>query len=240
MKRLLLYIRIIGLVSLLALAYSPAAHPQNPEGTSANPVPDPFEPFNQVMLEFNVKLDHYVLSPVATRYASVVPSGARQGIRHFFHNIGVAPRIGNKLLQFKPLGAGKEFSRFLVNSTLGGLGLFDIAESFFGISRSDADFGQTLAHHGFSSGAYLVLPFFGPTTVRDAIGFGVDGAMQPMNYLLPTFPEVMGARAGSVGGSALNKRSMELGLFESVDRYSLDLYGAVQDGYLQRRERMLR
>ena len=240
MIRLLLSMSMIGLVFLLGLSHPSTAYPQSEDSARVDTVPDPFEPFNQVMLTFNVQLDHYVLSPVATGYAFAVPGGARQGVDHFFHNIGVTPRIGNKLLQFELVGAGKEFSRFVINSTLGGLGFFDIAQRLFGIERSDADFGQTLAHYGVSSGAYLVLPFFGPTTLRDAIGFGVDGAMQPMNYLLPAFPEVMGARASGVGAGAINKRSMDLGLFESVDRYSLDLYGAVQDGYLQRREQMLR
>jgi len=191
------------------------------------------------MFSFNLKLDEYVLRPVATGYAAVLPAGARQGVGRFFDNINIALRLGNKLLQMKPVGAGKELSRFLVNTTIGGLGFFDVADSWLGLEASHADFGQTLAQYGVSAGPYLVLPFFGPSTVRDAVGFGIDGAMQPMNYFLPTFPELIAARDGWVVGSTINARSLNLELFESVDRISLDLYGAVQDGYLQRREQVI-
>ena len=191
------------------------------------------------MFSFNLKLDEYVLRPVATGYAAVLPRAARQGVGRFFHNINIAPRLGNKLLQLKLVGAGKELSRFFINTTVGGLGFFDVADSWFGLEAGHADFGQTLAQYGISSGPYLILPFFGPSTVRDALGFGVDGAMQPMSYLLPTYPELITARAGWVVGGALNARSLNLELFESVDRFSLDLYGAVQDGYLQQRERII-
>lgn len=203
------------------------------------PIADPFEPFNQAMLSFNLKLDEYLLHPVADGYAAVLPLGARQGVGRFFHNIGVAPRLGNKLLQLKVVGAGKEVGRFVINTTLGGLGFFDVAESWFGLEASHADFGQTLAQYGIAPGPYLVLPFFGPSTVRDAVGFGVDSAMQPMNYLLPTYPETIAARGGWVVGGAVNFRSLNLELFENVDRFSVDLYGAVQDGYLQQRERVV-
>ena len=203
------------------------------------PIADPFEPFNQAMLSFNLKLDEYLLHPVASGYAAVLPLGARQGVGRFFHNINIAPRLGNKLLQLKVVGAGKEVGRFVINTTLGGLGFFDVAESWFGLEASHADFGQTLAQYGIAPGPYLVLPFFGPSTVRDAVGFGVDSAMQPMNYLLPTYPETIAARGGWVVGGAVNFRSLNLELFENVDRFSVDLYGAVQDGYLQQRERVV-
>ena len=209
------------------------------DAAASVPISDPFEPFNQAMFSFNLKLDEYVLRPVATGYATVLPTGVRQRIGRFFDNINIAPRLGNKLLQMKPIGAGKELSRFLINTTIGGLGFFDVADSWLGLEASHADFGQTLAQYGMSSGPYLVLPFFGPSTVRDAVGFGVDGAMQPMNYFLPTFPELIAARGGWVAGSTINARSLNLELFESVDRISLDLYGAVQDGYLQQREQVI-
>ena len=203
------------------------------------PVSDPLEPFNQAMFSFNLKMDEYLLRPVATGYAAILPIGARQGVGRFFHNINIAPRLGNKLLQLKLVGAGKELSRFLINTTIGGLGFFDVADSWFGIEASHADFGQTLGQYGVPSGPYLVLPFFGPSTVRDAVGFSVDGAMQPITYLLPTWPELIAARGGWVVGNAINARSLNLELFESVDRFSLDLYGAVQDGYLQQREQVV-
>ena len=242
LRKLVLVVSLLGTLQLGPILAMADAQMGNLALDAAAPVPisDPFEPFNQAMFNFNLKLDEYVLRPVATGYATVLPLGARQGVECFFLNINIAPRLGNKLLQLKLVGAGKELSRFLINTTIGGLGFLDVADSWFGLEASHADFGQTLAQYGMSSGPYLVLPFFGPSTVRDAVGFGVDGAMQPMNYLLPTFPELIAARGGWVVGNAINARSLNLELFESVDRISLDLYGAVQDGYLQRREQVIR
>ena len=242
LRKLVLVVSLLGTLQLGPIPAMADAQIGNLALDAAAPVPisDPFEPFNQAMFNFNLKLDEYVLRPVATGYATVLPLGARQGVERFFLNINIAPRLGNKLLQLKLVGAGKELSRFLINTTIGGLGFLDVADSWFGLEASHADFGQTLAQYGMSSGPYLVLPFFGPSTVRDAVGFSVDGAMQPMNYLLPTFPELIAARGGWVVGNAINARSLNLELFESVDRISLDLYGAVQDGYLQRREQVIR
>ena len=241
LRKLVLAVSLGGTLQLGFILAVADAQMGDPALDAAAPVPisDPFEPFNQTMFSFNLKLDEYILRPVATGYASVLPHGARQGVGRFFHNINIAPRLGNKLLQMKLVGAGKELSRFLINTTIGGLGFFDVADSWLGLEASHADFGQTLAQYGMSSGPYLVLPFFGPSTVRDAVGFGVDGAMQPMNYFLPTFPELVAARGGWVVGSTINARSLNLELFESVDRISLDLYSAVQDGYLQSREQVI-
>ncbi len=241
LKKLVLVISIVGVFSS---GFSPTeAQAQmgsaGQDEVAPQPIDDPFEPFNQAMLSFNLKLDEYILHPVASGYAAVLPLGARQGVGRFFHNINIAPRLGNKLLQMKLVGAGREFSRFVINTSLGGLGFFDVADSWFGLEAGHADFGQTLAQYGIAPGPYLVLPFFGPSTVRDAVGLSVDGAMQPMNYLLPTYPETIAARGGWVMGSAANFRSLNLELFENVDRFSVDLYGAVQDGYLQQRERTI-
>lgn len=237
-KKLVLGLLVCGLVqsglpttTALAAGHTAAAPP---------PVADPLEPFNQAMFRFNLTLDEYLLRPVAGGYAAVLPLGARQGVARFFRNLNVAPRVGNKLLQLELAGAGTELTRFLINTTAGGLGFFDVADRWFGLEAGYADFGQTLAKYGVGSGPYLVLPFFGPSTVRDAVGLGVDGAMQPINYLLPTVPEQIAARSGWLVGATVNARALNLELFESVDRFSLDLYGAVQDGYLQRREQVIR
>ncbi len=241
LKKLVLTVSIVGIV-LSGFSLTEVQAQMGNAGqdeVAPQPTADPFEPFNQAMLSFNLKLDEYILHPVATGYAAVLPLGARQGVGRFFHNINIAPRLGNKLLQMKLVGAGKELSRFVINTTLGSLGFFDVAGSWFGLEASHADFGQTLAQYGISPGPYLVLPFFGPSTVRDAVGLSVDGAMQPMNYLLPTYPETIAARGGWVMGNAANFRSLNLELFENVDRFSVDLYGAVQDGYLQQRERIV-
>jgi len=197
--------------------------------------PDSWEPFNQAMFTFNLRLDEYVLRPVATGYSKVLPDPARQSVGRFFKNLGVVERFANNLLQGKLSGAGQEVGRFAINTTLGGVGLFDVADLWFGLKESPEDFGQTLAVYGVSSGPYVVLPFYGPSTVRDTVGLAVDGAMNPMNYFLSTF-ELIAVRGGITITNAVNYRSLNLQLFEDVDRYAVDLYGAVQDGYLQRRE----
>ena len=225
---------------LILLIFSPSpAFAQNPAQTPQEPYEaqmpsDPWESFNQPMFTFNLKLDEYVLRPVATGYAEVVPEPGQRGIDRFFKNLGVLPRFVNSALQGKIDGAGREVGRFAVNTILGGVGFFDVADDLFGWQPSTEDFGQTLGHYGVSSGPYLMLPFYGPSSVRDAFGFVVDSAMNPMTYLLP-FPEVFASQGGLTVANAVNFRSLNLDLFEQVELVSVDLYGAVQDGYLQRR-----
>ena len=223
-----------GIVSRPVLA-QPAEGLQHQEAEHAPPY-DPWEPFNQKMFWFNLRLDDYVLRPVATGYSKILPVSARQSVGRFFKNLGIVERFANNLLQGKFPGAGQEIGRFAINTTLGGVGLFDVADQWFGLKESPEDFGQTLAVYGVSSGPYLMLPFYGPSTIRDTVGMAVDSAMNPMNYLLPTV-EVIAIRGGVTVANAVNYRSLNLQLFEDVDRYAVDLYGAVQDGYLQRREK---
>lgn len=231
------------LVGFLGFGFAvPAAMAQKstpPEGEFAEaPPPDPLEPFNQKMFWFNLRLDEYVLRPVATAYDAILPDAAQRGMQRFFKNLGVVERFANNLFQGKLPGAGKEVGRFVVNTTLGGVGFIDVADQLLGWQESNEDFGQTLGVYGVASGPYLVLPFYGPSTIRDTVGLAVDSAMNPMNYLLSTV-EVFAIRGGLTVGSAVNYRSLNLQLFEDVDRYAVDLYGAVQDGYLQRREKAI-
>jgi len=202
------------------------------------PNPDPLEGFNQPVFQFNLKLDEYVLRPVATGYAKVLPAPARRRVDNFFNNLFVVQRFANNLFQGKLPKAGQAVGRFVINTTLGGVGLFDVADGWLGWKDSGEDFGQTLAFYGVSSGPYLVLPLWGPSTIRDTVGLAADAAMNPMNYLLST-TEALAVNGGLAVGNAINSRSLNLELFEDADRYSVDLYGAVQDAYLQRRARQL-
>jgi phospholipid-binding lipoprotein MlaA len=194
--------------------------------------------FNQPVFEFNLKLDEYALRPVATAYDAVMPDAAQRGVQRFFKNLGVVERFANNLLQGKIPQAGQEVGRFVVNTTVGGVGFLDVADEWLGWKEHPEDFGQTLAVYGVSSGPYVMLPFFGPSTVRDTVGLVADGAMNPMAYFLSTL-ELIAVRGGLAIGSAVNYRSMNLDLFEDVNRYTVDLYGAVQDGYLQRRAQQI-
>jgi len=205
---------------------------------AAEPVPDvqveeydPWEPFNEKMFRFNYNLDKYLLKPVAKGYNVVMPDLFQQMIGHGFDNINVVPKLANNIFQLNWKGLGVELGRFLINSTLGIGGLFDIAKQEFGLEKTKVDFGQTLGKWGLGPGPYLILPFLPPLTVRDGIGYGVDGAMDPLSYVLPFIWDRIGMKIGDT----INDRSLNLDLFQGFEETTVDLYSAVRNGYLQRR-----
>jgi phospholipid-binding lipoprotein MlaA len=197
---------------------------------------DPWEPFNEKMFAFNYNLDRYVLKPVAKGYNFVMPDMFQQMVDNGFENIKVVQRVVNNLLQAEWKGVGIELGRFLINSTLGIGGLFDIARQEFGLQKTRADFGQTLGVWGIKPGPYLVLPFLPPMTVRDGIGTAVDGAMDPLSYVLPFIWDRLGMRVGNT----INDRSLNLDFYEGIEETTVDLYSAVRNAYLQRRENLIR
>lgn len=214
---------MVALLGVLSNGFRAAvvlAGSATPEEDLEDPIPDPLEPFNQKMFRVSLQFDEHVLRPVATVYAQVLPVAARRGIDRFFANLGVGERFVNNLLQGKVCSAGQEIGRFAINTTLGGAGFFDVADRWFGLKESKEDFGQTLGVYGVTPGPYLFLPLPGPSTIRDAVGQIVDTALNPLQYL-----------------NVVNSRSLNLELLKEVDGYALDLYGAVQDAYLQQRER---
>jgi phospholipid-binding lipoprotein MlaA len=202
------------------------------------PPPDTLEWFNQPVFEFNLKLDEYALRPVATAYDAVMPNAAQRGVQRFFKNLGIVERFANNLFQGKVPQAGQEVGRFVINTTIGGAGFLDVADEWLGWKENPEDFGQTLAVYGVPSGPYLMLPFYGPSNIRDTVGLVADGAMNPMSYFLSTI-QIIAVRGGMALGSGINYRSLNLELFEDVNRYTVDLYGAVQDGYQQRRTKQI-
>ena len=196
---------------------------------------DPWEKFNEKMFTFNYNLDRYILKPVARGYRVVVPDQLQIMIDNGFSNITWVPRFVNSLLQGKWEGALREVSRFVVNSTLGFGGLFDAAKTG-DIRPSREDFGQTLGVWGAGPGPYLVIPFIGPMTVRDGIGRGVDGAMNPLNYFIPFFWDQLGMKIGET----INDRALNYELFQGVEETTIDLYSSVRHFYLKRREQMIK
>ena len=156
----------------------------------AEVIKDPWEPMNAKVFSFNRNVDKYVLKPVATGYAWVVPDPVEQAIGRAIYNIRFVPRTVNDLLQWKWKHAGIEVGRFLVNSTVGVAGFFDVAGDYLDLEAvPEEDFGQTLAKHGVQAGPYLVLPLLPPTTVRDGIGTVGDLLLDPLNYFLPFIPQ---------------------------------------------------
>jgi phospholipid-binding lipoprotein MlaA len=208
--------------------------PPHPPGESAQVYTDPLAPLNEKMFWFNLKLDHYVLHPVASGYAAVAPPPVRESVGRFFDNVNFIPRFVNNLAQLRMPQAGGELARFGINSTVGVAGLFDPSDQWFGLKQNDNDMGLTLGHYGVGNGTYLVLPFLGPLTIRDTFGYAADTAMWPLPYFVPWYVSLP-ADGGKAIMEAVNYRSLHLDLFEQVDRYAVDLYCAVQDGYMQRR-----
>jgi phospholipid-binding lipoprotein MlaA len=194
---------------------------------------DPWAPFNRRMFAFNRQLDRFVLKPVATVWDRTLPDLAQDSIGHFFDNLSMPPRLANNLFQRNIEGVGREMASFFLNLSMGVLGFFDVATEL-GIAKSDKDTGQTLGIYGVGPGPYLVLPLLPPLTVRDGIGFAVDGAMNPLSYFVPS-----AANTGRRGVNIVNERASNLERFEGVEEEVLDLYTAVRNAYLQRRQRAI-
>jgi phospholipid-binding lipoprotein MlaA len=198
---------------------------------------DPWEKFNEKMFEFNRQADRFVLKPVAKVYSVILPEPFEVMIGNGFDNMAFVPRMVNSLLQGKFLGAAREVSRFLINSTLGIGGLFDAAK-YYGIEKSREDFGQTLGFWGVTPGPYLIVPFLEPMTVRDGIGRGVDSLMNPLSYVgpIPFFWTGVALKLGEI----VNDRALNLDLFQGFEESVVDLYSAVRHGYLRRREQLIK
>ena len=212
-----------------------AAAAQPPPGENQGVYSDPLSGFNEPMFTFNLKLDDWVLRPVASGYSFIAPEPVREGVGRFFNNVRVIPRFANNLFQLKLAEAGTEVARFGINTTLGVAGFFDPADKWFGLEEHPNDFGLTIRYYNIPTGPYVMLPFFGPSTVGDTIGLVADGAMNPMDYLLPTWITLV-VNTGQRAVEAVNYRSLHMNQFEEADRYAVDLYGAVQDAYLQTRD----
>ena len=188
---------------------------------------DPWEPFNEKMFNFNYKLDRYVIKPVAKVYNEIVLDGEKQAIHNAYDNVAMPKRFVNSLLQGKFTGAGRELSRFVINSTLGVGGLADVAKYQFHMEQSDENTGKTLGHYGAGPGPYLVLPFLAPLTVRNAVGYAFDLALDPMSYVLP-LAGIFGKNTDDI----VNNRVRNLDKYESVEEATVDLYSAVRNAYL--------
>ncbi len=194
---------------------------------------DPWEKFNRSMYTFNDSLDRAVAKPVAKGYKRVTPQFIRTGISNAITNIDTVSTIVNGLLQGKVKQAGQDTARFLLNSTLGLGGLFDPA-SAAGLDLNDEDFGQTLGKWGVKSGPYLMLPFLGPSTVRDTFARIPDQYTYPVNYL-----EDDSTRLIIRGVDFVDLRADLLELDAQIER-SYDSYAFIRNAWLQRREFLVR
>lgn len=192
---------------------------------------DPWEGFNRKMFAFNDTVDTYTLKPIAKGYRAVTPDPVERGVSRMFSNVGEVVNVFNDLLQGKFRQAGNDTGRFVINTTIGLVGFFDVADHF-GLPKNDGeDFGQTLGVWGVNSGPYLVLPLIGPSTVRDGPARIVDRFINPINEIdhVPTRNQIYGAEVISTRADLLEAEKFVRG-----ERYSF-----IRDAYLQRRKFLL-
>lgn len=193
-----------------------------------NPI-DPFEGVNRGVFVINKTLDCAILKPAARIYQKFLPKFVQNRINNFFQNIVEIPTIANDLLQADFPNFRNDASRFLLNTTWGIGGLFDVA-STADRCRHFNDFGQTLGKWGYKNSIYIVLPFFGPSTVRDSIGRAVNYGMSPWPYIRPT-----GLGWGLYAAFAIDARAYYIKLEPAIDEAAVDEYVFFRDAYLQHR-----
>lgn len=233
--------RIIALASAL-LASGCASEATKEEVRSDSR--DPIESWNRGAQFFNDKLDDYIMKPLATGYHTVTPSAVDQGVTNFYSNIDDIGVIANDLLQLKLAQGGKDFGRFLVNTTVGMAGFVDVA-SKMNLTKHNEDFDQTLGKWGVPTGPYLVLPILGPSTPRGILGIAGDVAANPVNWINP----MVGYGFGTAGwhftdaiifGSGflrqVDQRADLLSASKIMDEAAVDRYEFIRNAYFQQRE----
>jgi phospholipid-binding lipoprotein MlaA len=237
--------RVAGGVALLASALASAA-PLRAEPApelagegevheaESRGVYDPWEPMNRGIFNFNEFLDRYLIEPVAIGWDTVVPAPAERGISNFFENVATPRRLINDLLQGKPRKLGDDLGRFAINTTFGVVGFFDPATAV-GIAAGEEDFGQTLGVWGIPAGPYLVLPFFGASSPRDAVGLGVDILLAPEFYVAPWYVSYP-----TTGVRLINARSLALETVRAERASAFDFYAAIRSAYVQYRINQVR
>ncbi|NQV54782.1 MAG: VacJ family lipoprotein, partial [Rhodospirillales bacterium] len=195
---------------------------------------DPIEPTNRGIFEFNQVLDKALIKPVTGLYRAVTPEAAREYIHNFLQNLRTPVILANDVLQGAPSRAGTTALRFLINSTIGIAGLGDPATSI-GFERHDEDFGQTLAVWGAGEGVYIMLPIFGPSNPRDAVGRVVDFFLDPINWWVQNSGnDVVGWSRTGLGG--IDTRNKLWDVLEDLEKSSIDFYASIRSLYRQRRQ----
>lgn len=197
---------------------------------------DPFEKINRGIFAINDGIDKIMIKPVAVMYKAVVPTRVNKGVSNFFSNLDDVFVVANDVFQFKFKQAGSDTVRLLVNSSAGILGLFDVATKM-GFEKHYEDFGQTLGYWGIGSGPYMVLPIFGPSSVRDTIGWAGDIVLRPDYYYGKSTEK--GARyilLASTGVEFVDERAKLLQFEAVLKTAALDKYSYIRDAYLARRK----
>lgn len=216
--------------------------------------PDPFEPVNRVTFAVNRQIDRFFFEPITTAYRFVVPAPARRAVRRAFVNLDSPVTFVNDILQFEPKDAAVTAARFVVNTTAGIGGLFDVAADYARLEGHESDFGQTLALSGLPSGPYLVLPVLGPNTARDGTGYVVDFLFRPTTYFLSPGGTVVIAGFAQPGSEILLNTLLESTTeiaegfatreaagpsLKALEASSVDYYAALRNAYYQNRTALI-
>ncbi len=221
------------LAAVVVLSAGPAIADQ-PDDTD-----DPLESMNRKFFDFDLFLDRILVKPLAKAYVGLVPPPGRHAIRHVLDNMNEPIVFANNLLQGEFHRADITMGRFLLNSTFGLAGIFDLA-SHSGLPKQNGDFGQTLYVWGVGSGPYLFLPILGPTNPRDAIGFGVDNAADPIGYAFWTAGGLRWASYARAGTDNVDSRSQQLDTLDELQKNAIDFYAEIRSLARQRRAIQLR
>jgi phospholipid-binding lipoprotein MlaA len=217
-------------VAVLAFSAWVAGCSSSPEAIEQN---DPFEPLNRDVFKFNHGLDNRVALPVATFYHSVAPDEFRDHLHYFLSNLHLPVTFANDVLQGHFERGGQAIGRFAANTTLGFVGVFDVATDW-GMPQHDEDFGQTMGYYGVGEGPYLVLPLLGPAVPRDIAGGLVDHYLDPLGYL--NFHDKFIWSWSRSALSFVDSRSRSIDSLREIQRSSIDLYATTRSLYRQSRD----
>jgi phospholipid-binding lipoprotein MlaA len=218
-----------ALALLAACTSAPSAAPAVARSDTRD---DPLEPVNRKTLAFDEFLDRHTLKPVARAYRDYVPDTVQHRLHDLLANLEEPEIEVNDLLQGNFDRGWITFQRFIVNTTAGGLGLFDVARRW-DLPFHDADYGQTLAVWGVGTGPYLVLPVFGPSNVRDAVGTGLGFVLDPLGFVGGANAAYAGYARGATG--AVDDRADQLDTLDELEENSIDFYAALRSMYRQHR-----
>ncbi|HEY0185200.1 MAG TPA: VacJ family lipoprotein [Rhodopila sp.] len=230
------FFTVLGLVAFALLGCATKPPADDPDAVADyEQTNDPLEPTNRVFYAINNGLDTVLLRPAALAYRYVVPEPVRNGVHNVLSNIGTPVQLTNDVLEGKPRRAGDTTMRFLINTTAGVFGIFDVATKW-GYPNHDADFGMTLANWGVPEGPFLFLPVLGPSDPRDAAGFGVDIAFDPFTWV--GGPHDTGLTVFNwtrYGLNAVDSRERVLDALDQIKKTALDPYATFRSLYRQHR-----
>jgi len=227
---------ILAALVLGGCAQVPADPDEKAEYEALN---DPLEPVNRAVFDANMYLDHAIMKPVASVYRDNVPDGARTGVHNVLSNMSALYVAGNDLLQGQPHRAADTLGRFVINTTWGLLGIFDVVAENGGPKPHENDVGVTFGVWGLPEGPYLMLPFVGPATSRDTAGRVADFWTSPTSAVFAAQGVTWISDAG-FGAGLLDSRSRVLDQMDDVERNAIDLYASIRSLYRQQRDKLIR